>query len=117
MFELPTNNAVQIREDVVNRLVETIFKKRELFYCDEYVAMDGELELAGRHSSPRKEGDTRKFVAFSMEERKKAFDIFKEKGYHIGKETWYSPRGSALYCYVLRERKDVEEDRQFCWIF
>lgn len=117
MFELPVNETAQVRKDVVDRLVEAMFRKKELCYCDWYVSMDGVAGFAGKWSGPRDANDTRKFVEFSDDERMAAFEIFRQKGYHIAKETWYSPSCSRLWCYTLRERKDVPEDRDFTWIF
>lgn len=117
MFELPENRTEQVRADVVNRLVEAMFRKESLMYCDEYVSMDGVASFRGRWDGPRDKDDNRKFVAFSDDERKAAFEIFEKKGYHIARETWYSANCSRLWCYVLRERRDTPEDRDFTWIF
>lgn len=118
MFELPNNTTPQVRPEVVNRIMEAMFNKGSLSYCDDYVSMDGEASFSGRYSAPRGEGDKRTFKSFTNDERKAAFEEFRKKGWHIAKETWYSSVNyHSLWCYIVSETRDTEEDRDFKWLF
>ena len=116
MFELPNNTTPQLRPEVVNRLVAAMFTKGHLDYCDEYVSMDGDPGLRGYHDGPRPESDKRIFKAFTDDERKAAFEEFRQKGYHIIKETWWGAR-HRLWSYVVKETKDYPGDRDNQWLF
>lgn len=113
MFELPNNTTDQIRPDVVNRMVEALFRVKHLDYCDQSVTMDGTPGFVDRWGAGP---DYTQAKRFTQDERKAAFEEFKKKGYHIAYETWYGSRGT-LWTYILKESKDTPEDRQFRYIF
>ena len=116
MFELPSNNAPQVRPEVVARIVEAFYNKGVLSYCDTSVTMDGDPCFVGHYSNFASLNYT-KAVHFTEDERKRAFEEFRKKGYHIAYETWYSANCHTLWTYVLKETKDTPEDRNFRYIF
>lgn len=107
MFEIPKNNCTELRDEVVYLICKAFFRKKELYWCDTSVSVDGTFR--SKFSTP----DGRKSYRYTEAERDAAFERFRKQGWHIVRRDWTTPKGDRLYCYALREIKQVENNGRY----
>ena len=98
MFTLPKNTQDVVRQEVVDRLVEGIYKRKSLNWSHYGVYMDEEGGLVASHGTYHdSEEAARPRAEFSQRERDAAFEVFRKAGYHIRKLTYWN---GAYFFYL-----------------
>lgn len=107
MFEIPKNNCTDLRDTVVYLICKAFYHKKEMYWCDTSVSVDGTFR--SKFDSP----DGRKSYRYTEAERDAAFERFRKQGWHILRRDWCTPKGDRLYCFVLRETRQIENNGRY----